>query len=160
MVVPYERSGPRAGPPDLRSSPSPVGPAGRPVLRRGFRCGSAKADTTSFPTVFIECGSRYLADGPEAEECAPVGETVFAVQEAERATASPGIATEVAAGIVSFADLRLGAEVSCVLAAHCRERGRGRFRGIRQCVAVDTDGHVPEAQNPAAARAVGQAGLS
>ena len=92
-------------------------------------------------TVFIECGSRYLADGPEGMR--PVGETVFAVQEAERAAASPAIATEVAAGIVSFADLRLGEEVSRVLAAHA-EAGRGRFRGIRQCVAVDTDAHVPK----------------
>ena len=92
-------------------------------------------------TVFIECGSRYLADGLEGMR--PVGETVFAVQEAERAAGSPGIATEVAAGIVSFADLRLGAEVHRVLAAHA-EAGRGRFRGIRQCVAADTDALVPK----------------
>ncbi len=91
--------------------------------------------------VFIECGSRYLADGPEGMR--PVGETAFAVQEAERAAGSPGIATEVAAGIVSFADLRLGAEVHRVLAAHA-EAGRGRSRGIRQCVAADTDALVPK----------------
>ena len=92
-------------------------------------------------TVFIECGSRYRADGPVGLR--PVGETEFAVEEAERAAASPDVATEIAAGIVSFADLRLGAEVSRVLAAHA-EAGRGRFRGIRQCVAADTDAHVPK----------------
>lgn len=92
-------------------------------------------------TVFIECGSRYRAYGPEGLR--PVGETEFAVHEAARAAASPGVATEVAAGIVSFADLRLGAEVSRVLTAHA-EAGRGRFRGIRQCAAADTDPHVPD----------------
>ena len=92
-------------------------------------------------TVFIECGSRYRADGPEGMR--PVGETEFAVDEAARAAASLGVGTEVAAGIVSFADLRLGVEVSRVLTAHA-EAGRGRFRGIRQCAAADTDPHVPD----------------
>lgn len=92
-------------------------------------------------TVFIECGSRYRADGPEGMR--PVGETEFAVEEAERAAATPGVATRVAAGIVGFADLRLGEEVHRVLDAHA-EAGRGRFRGIRQCVAADSDARVPE----------------
>ena len=42
MVAPYERGGPRAGSPDLRSSSSPVGPGGRTLLRGGIRSGSAK----------------------------------------------------------------------------------------------------------------------
>ena len=96
-------------------------------------------------TVFIECGSRYRADGPEGMRS--VGETEFAVQEAERAAASLGVATKVAAGIVSFADLRLGSEVHRVLTAHA-EAGRGRFRGIRQCAAADTDARVPRHRTP------------
>ena len=91
-------------------------------------------------TVFIECGARYRADGSEGLR--PVGETEFVVHEAERAAASLGLATKVAAGIVSFVDLRLGAEVDRVLAAHAGA-GRGRFRGIRQCVAADADARVP-----------------
>ena len=91
-------------------------------------------------TVFIECGARYRAYGPEGMRS--VGETEFVVHEAERAAASFGVVTEVAAGIVSFADLRLGAEVRRVLAAHA-EAGQGRFRGIRQCAAADADARVP-----------------
>ena len=91
-------------------------------------------------TVFVECGAGYRADGAEALR--PVGETEFVVQEAERAAAMPGGSTNIAAGIVSFADLRLGAGVEAVLAAHA-EAGRGRFRGVRHCVATDADTRVP-----------------
>lgn len=90
-------------------------------------------------TVFIECGSRYHTDGPEGLR--PVGETEFAVEEAERA-ASLGVKTNVAAGIVGYADLRLGEEMHDILAAHA-EAARGRFRGIRQCTATDADARVP-----------------
>ncbi len=91
-------------------------------------------------TVFIECGAGYRSDGAEALR--PVGETEFVVREAERAAATLGSSTNIAAGIVSFADLRLGAGVERVLAAHA-EAGRGRFRGIRHCVATDADTRVP-----------------
>ena len=92
-------------------------------------------------TVFVECGARYRPYGPEALR--PVGETEFVVNEAERAAVSLDLATKVAAGIVSFVDLRLGVEVDRVLAAHV-EAGRGRFRGIRQCAAADADVRVPK----------------
>jgi predicted TIM-barrel fold metal-dependent hydrolase len=81
-------------------------------------------------TVFVECRVGYRPDGPQ--ELRPVGETEFAVAQAE---ASEGSATRVAA-IVGFADLTLGDAVEEVLAAH-EIAGQGRFRGIRHRVAAD-----------------------
>jgi L-fuconolactonase len=79
-------------------------------------------------TVFVECASMYRADGPEALRA--VGETEF-VQGIAAMSASGGFgATRVAAGIVSFADLCLGAAVREVLEAHI-DAARNRFRGIR-----------------------------
>jgi L-fuconolactonase len=69
-------------------------------------------------TVFVECGSGYRPDGPEAFR--PVGETEFVVE------ADPD---GFIAGIVGFVDLR-SPETADVLAAHV-EAGRGRFRGSR-----------------------------
>ncbi|MFQ5380200.1 MAG: amidohydrolase family protein [Dehalococcoidia bacterium] len=76
-------------------------------------------------TVFVECGSAYREDGPE--HLRPVGETEY-VQAAAAASANSGGAR--IAGIVSHADLTLGAAVSEVLDAH-EEAGKGLFRGIR-----------------------------
>ena len=92
-------------------------------------------------TVFIECGARYRADGPESFR--PVGETEFVVGEAERAAGIAGCSTKVAAGIVGHVDLRFGTEVGAVLQAHI-EAGAGRFRGIRHCVSADPDPDVPQ----------------
>ena len=79
-------------------------------------------------TVFVECASMYRASGPEPLR--PVGETEF-VNGVAAMSASGGYGdTRVAAGIVSFADLRLGAAVREVLQAHI-DAARGRFRGIR-----------------------------
>ena len=91
-------------------------------------------------TVFIECGTDYRLDGVEALR--PVGETEFVVREVERSTAALGGSINIAAGIVSFVDLRLGEQVEHVLTAHA-EAGRGRFRGIRHCAATDADTRVP-----------------
>ncbi len=83
-------------------------------------------------TVFVECASMYRADGPAALR--PVGETEF-VQGVAAMSASGGFGeTRVAAGIVSFADLCLGAAVREVLEAHL-DAARGRFRGIRHAAA-------------------------
>ena len=90
-------------------------------------------------TVFIECGAGYLDRGPKAMR--PVGETHFALREATSA-ATVGATTNVAAGIVSFVDLTLGDAVVPVVEAH-RQAAKGRFRGIRHCVATDADDHVP-----------------
>jgi len=79
-------------------------------------------------TVFVECASMYRGDGPEPLR--PVGETEF-VNGIAAMSASGGYGdTRVAAGIVSFADLCLGAAVREVLQAHI-DAARGRFRGIR-----------------------------
>lgn len=79
-------------------------------------------------TVFIECESKYREDGPEAMK--PVGETEFVEAIAEAAAADDGSKTQVAAGIVSYADLTLGDGVAPVLEAH-QAASPDRFRGIR-----------------------------
>src|SRR5215471_19328861 len=79
-------------------------------------------------TVFMECSSMYRARGPQALR--PVGETEF-VQGIAAMTASGTYGeAQVAAGIVGFADLSLGAAVREVLEAHI-EASPNRFRGIR-----------------------------
>ena len=79
-------------------------------------------------TVFVECASMYHADGPEAMR--PVGETEFVNGMAAMSASGGYGATRACAGIVAFADLRLGAAVREVLEAHI-DAARGRFRGIR-----------------------------
>lgn len=76
-------------------------------------------------SVFIGCKTMYCQDGPL--EMQAIGETEFI----ERITApTQSGKTKVAAGIVSFADLGLGAAATPVLEAHIAA-GKGRFRGIR-----------------------------
>ena len=79
-------------------------------------------------TVFVECASMYRAEGPEPLR--PVGETEFANGIAAMSASGAYGATRACAGIVGFADLRLGAAVRDVLEAHIAA-ARGRFRGIR-----------------------------
>ena len=87
-------------------------------------------------TVFVECGAMYRKDGPQ--EMRPVGETEFAQgMAAQSASGQYGI-TAVAAGIVGFADLTLGANVAPVLEAHLAV-SKNRFRGIRQSCTWDSD---------------------
>ncbi len=87
-------------------------------------------------TVFVECGAMYRKEGPE--EMRPVGETEFAqAMAAQCASVQYGV-TAVAAGIVGFADLTLGARVAPVIEAHL-VAGRNRFRGIRQSCTWDRD---------------------
>lgn len=76
-------------------------------------------------TVFVECAASYRTDGPESLR--PVGETEWV----DEITAS----SHVAAGIVSFADLNLGARVGDVLDAHTA--ASPRFRGIRHAAGWD-----------------------
>ncbi len=85
-------------------------------------------------TVFVQCGSMYKKDVPN--EMQPVGETEW-VQAITAQTASGQYGkTHVAAGIVGFADLTLGAAVAPVLEAHIAA-GRNRFRGIRHMCTWD-----------------------
>lgn len=93
-------------------------------------------------TVFLQCRAMHRADGPEALR--PVGETEF-VNGVAAMSASGGYGpTQVCAGIVGHADLRLGASVQAVLEAHLRAGG-GRFRGIRHSNAWESS--VPRPTN-------------
>jgi len=84
-------------------------------------------------TVFVECLSEYRQQG--SESLRPVGETEFVEAQANSAAVqTDGVQT--ATGIVGFADLTLGADVSAVLAAHCAA-SPARFRGIRHVAAWD-----------------------
>jgi len=79
-------------------------------------------------TVFMECGSMYRADGPLTMR--PVGETEFVQGMAAMSASGTYGTVRVAAGIIGFADLALGAPVRDVLAAHIAA-SPARFRGIR-----------------------------
>ena len=93
------------------------------------------ADTTGHrieKTVFVECGSMYREDGPEALR--PIGETEF-VQGVAAQSASGGYGPmRACAGIVSHANLLLGGAVEEVLRAHIAA-SPNRFRGIRHSAA-------------------------
>jgi L-fuconolactonase len=78
-------------------------------------------------TVYVQCGWQYRSDGPDALK--PIGETE-AVVAATRMHDDQRTQTRVAAAIVGYADLRLGAAVDRVLEAQI-EAGAGRFRGVR-----------------------------
>jgi predicted TIM-barrel fold metal-dependent hydrolase len=87
-------------------------------------------------TVFNECLAMYRASGPV--EMRPVGETEFVSGVAAMSASGKYGPTRVAAGIVGFADLTLGAKVEPVLEAHIAAGG-GRFRGLRYGAAWDAD---------------------
>ena len=89
-------------------------------------------------TVFVECAAMYRATGPEAMR--PVGETDF-VNGVAAMAASGGFGSTLAAlGIVSFADLTLGAAVGEVLDAHMSVTPR--FKGIRHAAGWDAASDV------------------
>jgi len=95
-------------------------------------------------TVFVECKQFYRNEGPE--EFRPVGETVFVDSVAGPARTDSGV-SEVAAGIVGFADLSLGSGVQAVLDAHLD--ASKRFRGVRHASAWDESDRVHNAHtNP------------
>jgi L-fuconolactonase len=79
-------------------------------------------------TVFIQCSSMYRQDGPA--EMRPVGETEFVQGIAAQAASGQYLSTDVAAGIIGFADFTLGNRVAPVLEAHIAA-SRKRFRGVR-----------------------------
>jgi predicted TIM-barrel fold metal-dependent hydrolase len=95
-------------------------------------------------TVFVECQQFYRSEGPF--ELRPVGETEFVEGIAGPVNTRSGV-TEVAAGIVGFADLSLGSAVQPVLEAHLE--ASGRFRGVRHASAWDASDRVHNAHtNP------------
>ena len=85
-------------------------------------------------TIFVECMSMYRADGTEAMK--PVGETEFVNGIAAQSASGQYGETRVAAGIVGFADLSMGAAVEEVLQAHIAAAPH-RFRGIRHAAGFD-----------------------
>lgn len=95
-------------------------------------------------SVYMQALTRYRTSG--LEELKPVGETEYVAQ-VTAGTSGQGIA----AGIVGYADLRLGAAVRGVLEAHL-EAGRGRFRGIRHLTTWDADASL---SNPLTAAPAG-----
>jgi predicted TIM-barrel fold metal-dependent hydrolase len=90
-------------------------------------------------TVFVECMSMYRADGPAAMR--PVGETEFVNGIAAQSASGQYGGTRIAAGIVGFADLALGAAVEPVLEAHIAA-APARFRGIRHAGGFDPSREV------------------
>ena len=93
-------------------------------------------------TVFVECMAMYRKAGPR--EMQPVGETEFVQGIAAQSASGQYGPTAVAAGIVSFADLTLGAAVEPVLEAHIAA-SRNRFRGIRYATSWDASPDVRNA---------------
>lgn len=87
-------------------------------------------------TVFVECSSQYRDSGPQVLR--PVGETEFVAAAAAGSGQAGGARIS---AIVAHADLRLGAAVEQVLAAHI-EAGRGLFRGVRHRAAWDESAAV------------------
>jgi L-fuconolactonase len=84
-------------------------------------------------TVFVECASMYRAQGDDALK--PVGETEFVNGVAAMSASGQYGSTRACAGIVSYADLNLGADVGRVLDTHVA--ASSRFRGIRHAAGWD-----------------------
>jgi L-fuconolactonase len=87
-------------------------------------------------TVFLQCDSMYRADGDP--NFAPIGETEFVNGIAAMSASGVYGPARLCAGIVSFANLFMGAEVDKVLEAHLRTGGE-RFKGVRYCSVWDAD---------------------
>ncbi|WP_424812432.1 amidohydrolase family protein [Roseococcus sp. YIM B11640] len=94
-------------------------------------------------TVLVQARAMHRAGGPEAMQ--PVGETEFANGVAAMCESGIYGDVRVCAGIVGYANMRLGDAVRPVLEAHERAGG-GRFRGIRHIATWDAD---PNLLNPA-----------
>ena len=96
-------------------------------------------------TVYVDCEMGYRQEGPE--ELRPAGEAEFVGKLAKQYTASHPGGTEIAAGMVAYADLRLGDAVKPVLEAHL-EAGGKRVKGIRYSSIWDADPKVRTASPP------------
>lgn len=87
-------------------------------------------------SVFVDCGSFYRKRGPI--EMAPLGEVEFVNGIAAMAASGTFGDIQVCAGIVSSADISVGADVARVLDAQIAAGG-GRYRGIRVTTKWDAD---------------------
>jgi len=105
-------------------------------------------------TVYMECGSMYRAEGQD--EMRPVGEVEFAAGVAAMCESGRYGPAKVAAGIVGFADLRLGEGVAPVLEALAAVGG-GRFRGVRHAAGWDDDPVIGNGHHAAGPGLYGQA---
>ena len=105
-------------------------------------------------TVYMECGSMYRAEGPD--EMRSVGEVEFAAGIAATSESGGYGLARVAAGIVGFADLRLGDGVGEVLAA-LAAAGGGRFRGVRHAAGWDDDPAIGNGHHAAGPGLYGEA---
>jgi L-fuconolactonase len=95
------------------------------------------ADAAGLPlasSVYVECQNAYHATGPE--HLRPVGETEFVAALREHPEGRGG--PDLCAGIIGYADLSLGAQLSEVLDAHVRAGGT-RFKGLRYTASWDAD---------------------
>ncbi len=90
-------------------------------------------------TVFIECRTMYNQNAPPALR--PAGEVEFVQGIAAQSLSGLYGKTEVAAGIVGFADLTLGSAVAPVLEAEI-SAGKNRFRGIRYITTWDASSDI------------------
>ncbi len=96
-------------------------------------------------TVFVECRAMCRSDGPV--HLRPVGETEFVNGVAAQSASGMYGPTRACAGIVSHANLALGAAVGEVLDAHMA--ASSRFRGIRHSTGWDADDAIQNsATNP------------
>ncbi|MEE2914727.1 MAG: amidohydrolase family protein [Pseudomonadota bacterium] len=94
-------------------------------------------------TVFIDCHSNYLTNGPD--HLKPIGETEYVALVAAESAETDNKAT--IAAIVSHANMQLGEGIEEVLAAH-EEAGNGLFRGIRHAGPHDTSGTLRNPGSP------------
>jgi predicted TIM-barrel fold metal-dependent hydrolase len=97
-------------------------------------------------TVFVQANSMYRDSGPV--EMRSVGETEFVNGMAAICASGYCGKTRVAAGIVGYADLKLGSRAEPVLVALMRAGGE-RFRGLRYGTAWDADRSLLNPANPA-----------
>jgi len=109
--------------------------AGHTYLPQQFEADAAGHQLLA--SVYVECRSNYLQEGPEALR--PVGEThhVAKLVSDRPSTQQPALC----AGIVGFADLSLGDDVDALLQAH-DAAGDGRFKGVRYATAWDADPEI------------------
>ena len=109
-----------------------------PVHYQRYLLAELAEDLQSGPnvrsTVFIEVKARYRTDGPE--EMRAVGEVTFVEGLATESARGTYGHTRVAAAIMGYADLKLGARVAPVLAA-MQAASPSRFRGVRHSTGWD-----------------------
>ena len=101
-------------------------------------------------TVFVESRLMFKEDAPP--EIQPIGETRF-IRDLTRLKQENDTAPEIAAGIVGFADLTLGAALAPVLEAHIAA-GRQRFCGMCHIVAWGASPAIQAGRNTPASLSV------